>query len=111
MEDKAVIHIVATQCHPDDEEKFNKWYDEVHIPLLMKFKGLKKVTRYKAAYEPKDYPKYLTIYEFTSRKDFAAYEKSPELAAARQEMSETWKARPFEMKWRVQYEALRTWQR
>lgn len=106
-----LINVVGTRCHPDDEARFNKWYDEVHIPLLFKFKGMKKVTRFKAAYEPKEYPKYLTIYEFDSKADFEAFSKSPELAAARAEMAETWKERPFEMVWRVQFEALRTWKR
>jgi len=105
------INIVGTRCHPDDEAKFNKWYDEVHIPLLLKFKGLKKVTRFKAAYEPKEYPKYLTIYEFNTKADYEGYQKSPELAAARAEMAETWKARPFEMTWRVQFESLKTWKK
>jgi len=106
-----VINIVGTRCHPDDDAKFNKWYDEVHIPMLMKSKLLKKATRYKSAFEPKGYPTYVTIYEFDSKKDFEAYEKSPELAAGRQEMSETWKARPFEMLWRVQYEMIRTFKK
>lgn len=106
-----VINVVGTRCHPDDEARFNKWYDEVHIPMLLKFKGMKKVTRFKAAYEPKEYPKYLTIYEFDSKKDFEAFQNSPELAAARAEMTETWKARPFEMTWRVQFEALKTWKK
>jgi len=106
-----VINVVGTRCHPDDEARFNKWYDEVHIPMLLKFKGMKKVTRFKAAYEPKEYPKYLTIYEFDSKKDFEAFQNSPELAAARAEMAETWKARPFEMTWRVQFESLKTWKK
>ena len=105
------INIVGTRCHPDDEAKFNKWYDEVHIPLLLKFKGLKKVTRYKAAAEAKEYPKYLTIYEFNSKADYEAYQKSQELAAARVEMAETWKTRPFEMVWRVQFESLKAWKK
>jgi len=111
MGPKTFINVIGTRCHPDDDAKFNKWYDEVHIPMLMKFKGMKKVTRYKAAYLPKDYPTYLTIYEFASKADFEAYSNSPELAEARKEMAETWKERPFELTWRVQFEALKTWER
>ena len=40
-----LIHVVATQCQPEFEEKFNKWYNETHIPMLFKHKSMKKVTR------------------------------------------------------------------
>ena len=49
MADKPVINIVGTRCQPDDDAKFNKWYNEVHIPMLLKCKELKGVTRYKIA--------------------------------------------------------------
>ena len=111
METKPIINIVGTRCRPEDEEKFNKWYAEVHIPMLLRFKGLKAVTRYKITHEAEEYPKYLAIYKFESQQAYEAYETSPELAAARKERDETWKERGFEVKWRVQYEALKTWER
>ncbi len=111
MESSPVINVVATQCQPEVEEKFNKWYDEVHIPLLFKFKGMKKVTRYKIVKETEEYPSYLTLYEFESRKGYEEYAASPELAAGRAEMNETWKDGGFEIKWRVQYEALKIWEK
>ncbi len=82
MTDKPIILIRATQCQPEVEEKFNKWYDEIHIPLLLKFKGITEVTRYKLMTETEEYPKYLAIYTFESQSAFEAYETSPELAAA-----------------------------
>ncbi len=105
------INVVGTRCHIDDEAKFNKWYDEVHIPLLLKFKGLKKVTRYKAASPSDQYPAYLTIYEFNSKKDFDAFQQSKELAEVRKEQADTWKSRNFEMVWRMQYEPHKVWER
>ncbi len=111
METKPVINILGTRCRPEDEEKFNKWYEEVHIPLLLRFKGLRAVTRYKITGEAEEYPKYLTIYKFDSQEAYQAYETSPELAAAREEMRETWKEGGFEIKWRVQYESMKTWER
>ncbi len=111
METKSVIHIVATQCQPEIEEKFNKWYDETHIPMLFKYSGLKSATRYKLLSESEDYPKYLAVYEFESREAFKAYQTSPELAEALEEMKETWKQNGYETKWRVQYELIKTWQR
>ena len=110
METKPVIYLVATQCPPEKEEKFNKWYNEVHIPLLLKFKGIKKVTRYKITGETEEYPKYLTIFDFESREAFEKYSTSPERAASREEASETWKDGGYEIKWRVQYEVMKTWE-
>jgi len=106
-----IINIIATHCRPEVEEKFNRWYDEIHIPLLLKFKGIKEVTRYKIINETEEYPTYLTVYEFESQKAYEAFTTSPEYAAARKEMSETWKEGGFEIKWRVQYEPIKTWKR
>ena len=111
MEDKSIIHVVASQCQPEVEEKFNKWYDDIHVPMLMKFKGIKEVTRYERVYETEEYPKYLAIYKFESQDSFEVYGTSPELAAAREEMKETWKEGGFEVKWRVQYKPMKTWVR
>lgn len=111
MGKKPVLNMVATQCQPEIEDKFNKWYDEIHIPLLFKFKGMKEVTRYKILGENDDSPKYLAIYRFESREDYEKYTSSPELAAAREEMKETWQGGGFDIMWRVQCEAMKTWER
>ena len=108
---ETILHLVAAQCSPEKEEKFNKWYNETHIPMLLKFPGLKKVTRYKQMYEVEEYPNYLTVYQFESKEAFEAYQASPELAAALEESNETWKEGKFETKWRVQYQPLKTWER
>ncbi len=111
MEVKPIIHVIATECRPEDEEKFNKWYDEIHIPLLLKFKGITEATRYRLINETEEYPKYLAIYKLESQSAFEAYETSPELVAALAELKETWKEGGFESKWRVQYEVMKTWKR
>ena len=112
MEAETIIHIVGTQPRPEVDEKFNTWYSETHIPMLLKFRGLKEATRYKRISENEEYPKYLTMYKFESQKDFEAYdEPSSEVAAAREEMKRTWKEGEFEVKWRVQYEPIKTWKR
>lgn len=106
-----VINIVATECQPELEEKFNKWYNEVHIPLLFKYKGMKKVTRYKILNKTGEFPTYLAIYEFESPSEYQGYTNSQELADGRAEMNETWKEGGFEIKWRVQYEEMKTWEK
>jgi len=41
VEEKPIIHIVAIQCESGIDKKFNKWYDEIHVPMIFKFKGMK----------------------------------------------------------------------
>ncbi len=109
MESKSVINLVATRCRPEDEAKFNRWLDEIHVPMLLKFKGMTKVTRYKVLQKTDEYPSYMVIYEFKDQKAWEEYEKSPELAAAKKETAETWQESKFEIVWRVQYEEINTW--
>lgn len=106
-----IINMVSTECQPEVEKKFNKWYDEVHIPLLFKYKGMKKVTRYKILNKTGESPTYLCIYEFDSPSQYKSYSESKELADARAEMKETWQSGGWEIKSRVQYEEIKTWQR
>ena len=109
MENMRMINVVATGCSPEDENKFNDWYDRVHVPLLMKHKAILAVTRYRLSAGPEGQAKYLAVYEFAGKDSFDAFEKSPEFAAARDEMRQTWGDRAFEIKWRAQYEVLRSW--
>jgi len=124
MDNKPVNLVVGTRCRPELEEKFNKWYDEVHIAKLFQFPGMKKVTRYKILNETNEYPTYLAIWEFESRKAYEDYEKSALLKSERQAMKEVWKGGGFEtegmkvvgwkgggweIEWRVSYETMKTW--
>jgi len=110
MEGKPVILIVATRCHPEDEEKFNRWYDETHVPGVFEFDRLKKVTRYKAVSDGESHD-YLAIYEFDSQQDFDAYEKSQAFIAAHKEMREFWKVRCYERLLRLAYQPVKVWER
>jgi hypothetical protein len=111
METGRVINIVASECQPDQEIKFNKWYNEIHIPMLLKLTGLVGVTRYKLAGDANGQAKYLAIYKFKDQSSLESFEKSVELAAARDEMAQTWKDGGFEIKWRAPYEVIKTWKK
>ena len=110
METKSVIHIVGTECPPEMEGRFDTWYSERHVPDLLKFQGLKKVTRYRNLHADGEYPKFLTIYEFNNRQDFEAYYVSPERTAAAEDWLKIQKELGASLKWMVQYEAIKTWQ-
>jgi uncharacterized protein (TIGR02118 family) len=107
MEKSRYLNIVATECVPGDEAKFNKWYNEVHIPMLMRFKGIKKVTRYKVMGESKEKGQYLAIYEYDSQEAMSALNASPEFKAAIDEMNETWKGQMFDLKWGMNCEPIK----
>jgi uncharacterized protein (TIGR02118 family) len=106
-----ILNIVATECAPENDAKFNKWYNEVHIPLLMKYKGIKKVTRYKMFQAKEERPRYLAVYEYENKEDLNNMMASPEFKAAREEMEQTWKGQMFEVKWAVSGEPIKTWER
>jgi antibiotic biosynthesis monooxygenase (ABM) superfamily enzyme len=106
-----IINIVATECEPDKDVKFNQWYNDVHIPMLMKYKGIKKVTRYKILdAEPKK-PRYLAVYEYDSKEELNVMPASAEFKAAIEEMEGTWKGKGFEVIWAVSAEPLKTFER
>ena len=110
MEKTQVLQIVATEPKPGTEAKFNKWYNEEHIPLAIKFKGMQKISRYKVQGENKQFPTYLAFYYFESKEAADAYGPSPEFAAVRKNKEETWKDDAYDMKWNVRYELIKTWQ-
>jgi uncharacterized protein (TIGR02118 family) len=93
-----IINIVVTECAPENDAQFNKWYNEVHIPMLMKYKGIKKVTRYRVIEEKAARPKFLAVYEYDNKADYDGLTKSPEFQAAIAEMQETWKGKMPDIK-------------
>ena len=105
-----ILNIVATEC-PKNEAKFNRWYNEVHIPLLFKYKGLKKVTRYQLMSPGQGPAKFLAIYEYDDKTAMDAFPQSPEFKDAIDEMNGTWKDNMFELKWAANYEPIKTWER
>lgn len=44
-EQKRIILIVRTDVTPEMEGEFNRWYNEEHIPLLLKVPGVLSATR------------------------------------------------------------------
>lgn len=111
MPDSTILSIVASDCAVEIEDKFNQWYNEVHIPMLMAYGGLKKASRYQMAGKNKSQAKYLALYEFESEKALADFMASPEFTTAAEEMKETWKDGGLEIKWTAQYKPIKTWEK
>ena len=110
MEKNTVMNLSGFHIKPGEEHEFFKWYDEVHIPMLLKFPGLKKVSRGEIAKGDDKYPFFLTVFEFEDSQAFDRYVKSPELAEAHQDATERSALKnDREGMWRVQYKITRTW--
>jgi hypothetical protein len=58
-EAKAVL-VVQVEVDPADEDEFNRWYDEEHIPEKLASPGFLSARRFRLA---DDSPRYLVIYE------------------------------------------------
>ena len=62
--DKKGLLIVMAKVKPEDEEAFNKWYNEDHLPkAIERFPGVLSGRRYKTLEGEEEY-RYLAMYEF-----------------------------------------------
>ena len=102
-----IMQIVASESTPEKENKFSKWYSDVHLPMLFGYEGVKRTSRYKLiGDDDKNNAKFLAIYEFDSRKDMEAFPESPAFKDAIKDFDENHKALGFKMKWVAAYELI-----
>jgi len=106
-----VINIAGTECRPDVEEKWNQWYNEIHVPMLFKYPGVKRATRYKRIGGDEAFPQYIAVYEFEEKETLDKYFNSPERAAALEDVKNTWQEGEFTTKGIAQYEFIKSWER
>ena len=107
----SVILIVANEPSAEREAEYNEWYTEKHVPMMFRFKGMNKASRYRMSGENKECSKYLAVYEFDSKEDLDAFPKSPEFAEAVKDFDEKWKDGGFERKWGGSYELIKSWEK
>ena len=78
MENKGVF-IVMAKVKPEQEDAFNQWYDEDHMPkALNRFPGVISGRRYKIM-DGGDGYNYMALYEFESYEDVTETMKSDAL--------------------------------
>jgi quinol monooxygenase YgiN len=111
MSDARIINIVATECSPEKDAAFNSWYNDVHIPMFFKYKGIKKVTRYKMIQDNAQKSKYIAIYEYESMDGLKGLHQTQEFRDAIAEMQQSMLKIGFEIKSTFNYEPLKTWER
>ena len=106
---------VSLTVKPELEDDFNKWYDEEHIPMLVKAPGWVRSRRFvlkdagqrgvEGQKEQKTPPKYLAVHEWASPAAF-------ETAEFREATSTPWRARMVEGAevWELRtFEVMRAW--
>ena len=64
-----VLFVVKATVPKGQEEAFNRWYDEEHIPLVLQYKGAVSARRYKAIMGEEKY-QYMAVYEFKDEATF-----------------------------------------
>src|SRR5947199_10582409 len=57
-----VLFVGKATIRKDQEEAFNRWYNEAHVPQVLQIKGLVSARRYKAL-EGEDEYQYMAVYE------------------------------------------------
>lgn len=113
MTSNPVIWTVGLQCLPEDDAAFNAWYDDAHVPMLLKGGLVAKVTRYQLASQTYDVapsamtcPTYQTIYEFDDEASFESWMRGDDRAAAGEDKAKTWSGRPYDVIWAARYDRM-----
>lgn len=58
--------LVLSNAQPGEDDAFNEWYDQVHVPEVLALPGYRAATRYRVEPNPTDeHPahRYVTLYE------------------------------------------------
>jgi len=106
-----LIQIVAAESPMEKDAIFDKWYTEVHIPMLFGYEGVKEVNRYRLKSMDMQCSRYLTIYEFDSEEALAAFPKSPAFADAVADFEDKKETVGFTSRWAAVYERTKSWKR
>ena len=80
----SVLFVVIASISPEQEEAFNRWYNEEHCPQLLEFEGAISARRYRAIMGEDDY-QYMAAYEFESEAVFKQFLESGHLERLKQE--------------------------
>ncbi len=81
-----VLFVVKATIRKDQEDAFNRWYNEEHVPQVFQFKGLVSARRYKALEgEGEDKYQYMAVYELADEATYRRLMASDHMKALRAE--------------------------
>ena len=73
-----VLFVVKATITADQEVAFNRWYNEEHVPQVLRYNGAISGRRYKRILGNEKW-QYMAIYEFASEEVFAEFMESEHL--------------------------------
>ena len=79
-----VLFVVKASITPEQEEAFNRWYNEEHCPQLLEFEGALSARRYRAILGEDAY-RYMAVYEFANEAAFQRFLESGHLEQLKQD--------------------------
>lgn len=72
------VFMVRATITKEQEAAFNKWYDEEHVPQVLRYNGAVSGRRYKRIMGEDKYD-YMALYEFKSEETFKEFQASGHL--------------------------------
>jgi len=97
MSSKPYLWIVFMRFPAEMEEEFNRWYDEVHIPLVSAAGHFRSMTRYRLTDAlPSELSKYVAVCEFESEEVFRDWLVSEARAEAARDTAARWEGTGME---------------
>ncbi|MFC2009258.1 DUF4286 family protein [Chloroflexota bacterium] len=110
MEGKPYLWIVFMRFPAVLEDEFNKWYDEVHVPLVSEEGHFLSISRYRItdAVES-DLTKYVAVVEFPDDATFRNWLKSDCRAEAAADTAKTWEGKDMVFWPKAFYEPYKTY--
>ena len=66
------------------ERAFNRWYDDVHVPDVLKFPGVVSARRYRAL-SGEDKYRYMAVYELRDERTLRAFVRSTHMVRLRRD--------------------------
>ena len=111
MPNNRIIQIVASESTPEKEEAFNKWYTEVHVPMLFAYEGVKQASRYQRIGDDENGAKFLAIYEFETKEAMDAFPESDAFTDAIEDFEKNKEAVGFTAKWVASYELVKSYEK
>jgi hypothetical protein len=77
-----VIDILEARYPKKDAGAIDKWYDEVHFPILFRSNKLRSIARYKVIDSSAEFVRYFIICRYDSENDFEVFKASREFREA-----------------------------
>jgi hypothetical protein len=111
MRKEKFLEVVGSRPKPGKEKEYKAWYHQ-HITDMFKFGGLKRVSLNKI-YQPvgekgPQSPTFVTIYEFDSKEDLAAFYKNVMMPSAGGQLKDALLPDSVDVLWAGYYEPVET---